>query len=392
MANVTSGNSVSSSAQMGTDVVTLPAMADDSVDKSNIKTGAVGTDEILDGEIVNADISTSAGIVDTKLATISTAGKVSGAALTSLSSIPVGAGAIPTANLPTIGKNGGSGVDGALSITSGATNIDLGGASILVKNYTSISITGTGQLTFTNPHANGTKILLLSQGGVTLTSSATPNIEVSNLGGQGGVSVASSMTLRDGKASLDYLDALKHYGGVSGAGVAVTSRVFYGSSINDLVYTKLKILIPGAGGSSGGSVNSTTGMDGGRGGGALYIECAGALNFTGSIYAKGQVGQGTPGGSQSASGGGAGGSVLILYKTLTAASGTISCVGGNGAGSGQGQSPSGGGGANLVAGGAEGASGTSDTSAGGSAGGGYMGGGGGGAGGYYLIAENTMFA
>ena len=49
--------------------------------------------------IVNADISASAAIVDTKLATISTASKVSGAALTSASSIPSGAGLIPTANL-----------------------------------------------------------------------------------------------------------------------------------------------------------------------------------------------------------------------------------------------------------------------------------------------------
>lgn len=68
MANVVSGNTVSSSAQLGTDVVTNPAMANDSVDKTNIATGAVGTDEILDGEIVNADISTSAAIALSKLA------------------------------------------------------------------------------------------------------------------------------------------------------------------------------------------------------------------------------------------------------------------------------------------------------------------------------------
>jgi hypothetical protein len=53
-------------------------------------------------EIVNADINSSAGIVDTKLAQIATASKVSGAALTALSSIPSGAGAIPSANLTAI--------------------------------------------------------------------------------------------------------------------------------------------------------------------------------------------------------------------------------------------------------------------------------------------------
>ena len=51
--------------------------------------------------VVNADVDTNAAIVDTKLATISTAGKVSGAALTLLTSIPSGAGVIPIANIPT---------------------------------------------------------------------------------------------------------------------------------------------------------------------------------------------------------------------------------------------------------------------------------------------------
>jgi hypothetical protein len=46
-------------------------------------TGTVTSTMILDGTIVNADINASAAIVDTKLATISTAGKVSGTAITS---------------------------------------------------------------------------------------------------------------------------------------------------------------------------------------------------------------------------------------------------------------------------------------------------------------------
>ena len=99
MANVTGGNSVSSSAQLNADVVTLPAMANDSVDKSNVKTGAVGTDELLDGEIVNADISASAAIDDSKLAQINDADKVHGASFTNLESIPSDAGVIPSANL-----------------------------------------------------------------------------------------------------------------------------------------------------------------------------------------------------------------------------------------------------------------------------------------------------
>lgn len=70
MANVTGGNAISSTAQIA--------------------------DEI----IVNADISNSAAIDDAKLAEINDANKVSGAAFKSLSSIPVGAGVIPAANLP----------------------------------------------------------------------------------------------------------------------------------------------------------------------------------------------------------------------------------------------------------------------------------------------------
>lgn len=56
------------------------------------------------GNIDNTNIAASAAIVDTKLAQISTASKVSGAALTSLGSIPTGGGTIPA-------KNGGTGGD-----------------------------------------------------------------------------------------------------------------------------------------------------------------------------------------------------------------------------------------------------------------------------------------
>lgn len=52
------------------------------------------------GNITNANISASAAIVDTKLAQITTASKVSGTAITGLASLPAGAGVIPSANLP----------------------------------------------------------------------------------------------------------------------------------------------------------------------------------------------------------------------------------------------------------------------------------------------------
>jgi hypothetical protein len=54
-------------------------------------TGTVTSAMITDGTIVNADINASAGIVDTKLATISTAGKVSNSATTAVSANTVNA-------------------------------------------------------------------------------------------------------------------------------------------------------------------------------------------------------------------------------------------------------------------------------------------------------------
>lgn len=56
---------------------------------------------LVNGNIDTSNLSSTAGIVDTQLAQISTGGKVSGAALTSLTSVPAGAGVIPIANIDT---------------------------------------------------------------------------------------------------------------------------------------------------------------------------------------------------------------------------------------------------------------------------------------------------
>lgn len=57
---------------------------------------ATGTDSAL--LVTNAKVSASAAIVDTKIATISTAGKVDATAITDLPGLPSGAGAVPIAN------------------------------------------------------------------------------------------------------------------------------------------------------------------------------------------------------------------------------------------------------------------------------------------------------
>jgi hypothetical protein len=79
--------------------------------------------------ITNAMLAGS--IADSKLSAISTAGKVSGAALTSLSSIPAGAGVVPIANLATGTATGAKFVrdDGTLAIP--ATGISGVNAAIM---------------------------------------------------------------------------------------------------------------------------------------------------------------------------------------------------------------------------------------------------------------------
>lgn len=103
------GSVISSSAQLGANVVTNNAMADNAVGNAEMLDNAVGSAEVTNDSLVNADINSAAAIADTKLGTIATAGKVSGAALTLLPNIPAGAGVIPAANLPGISAKSGTG-------------------------------------------------------------------------------------------------------------------------------------------------------------------------------------------------------------------------------------------------------------------------------------------
>ena len=238
---------------------------------------------------------------------------------------------------------GGDGTDGALSITSGTTTIDLANAAVVVKNYTSISITGTGKLAFSNPNTNGTIIVLKSQGNVTLTSSQTPMIDASALGAAGGAAVTNNGTNSNGNSGSAAYSPI-FLVGAGGAGVHNTTTAVSGGTIgaqsksqnvNLLRYT---IVAPGSGGGSGASSdvassNAVSGK-GGKGGAGLIIECNGAWNFTtaSGISVAGEAGgngsyAGSRGYAQGGSGGG-GGTFIALYKTLTANSGTVTVTGG----------------------------------------------------------------
>jgi len=124
------------------------------------------------------------------------------------------------------------------------------------------------------------------------------------------------------------------------AGGAVPT--FLWSNVSQILNKYLNVA-PGAGGASGsistmaGAGTGTSGA-GGRGGGGLIIECNGAWNFTtasgisvaGANGAAGSLSD-TVNDRCGAGGGGAGGVCLVLYRTLTANSGTITISGGTGA-------------------------------------------------------------
>lgn len=255
-------------------------------------------------------------------------------------------GAIPSSLLPAAAtKFGGNGSDGALSISSGTTNIDLAGARTVIKQYSSISVTGTGQITFSNPHANGTTVVLLCSGALTVTSSTVPCIDARNIGASGGNGGTNGGNgSGGGSSSLFDLTGYQTNGGgsaagsgVSGAGATAGSFISTGTTIDNIYIRRYMHLQVGGGGAGGTTQGSPSqGGTGGRGGGVLIIECAGAINFTttGGISVSGQNGfNGSgSGGSYTAAGGGGGGGgcAIVLYNTATAVSGTITSAGGTG--------------------------------------------------------------
>lgn len=239
---------------------------------------------------------------------------------------------------------GGSGSDGALAITAGTTTVNCGGAAVVVKNYSSISITGSGVLAFSNPHPNGTTIFLLSQGAVTLSSSATPMIDISLMGAAGGAaSVASTVTTTNGNpgntASGAFVSITAGRGadGTSAAGGTPSyaiNNAFFAASLQ--LMRKYPWIAPGSGGGSGsaknasGVGNTATSGAGSAGAGALVIECGGVFTFgtTGGLSttpaAAGSAS--TSGSSVSANGGscGGGGTIYITYNFAGVITGTVS--------------------------------------------------------------------
>lgn len=287
-------------------------------------------------------------------------------------------------------NKGGSGSDGALAISSGTTTVNLAGAAIYIKNYSSIAITGTGALAFSNPHANGVVIILLCTGGVTLTSSATPMIDASSLGPTGGAGGSGTDAAVGTPGKVGYFPG----GGTFASGVGAVGSVGPGpySAIAALSIKKVPLSVGsggvGGGAGSDGGGSRGNGGTGGRGGGALFIYSAGALNFTtGTISVAGGTGtvgaNSAAGGAGAGGGGGGGGSCVILCGSITANTGTVTTTGGTGGSGGTGVAGSGGGGGaggSSTGSSGDGGNGTSSGGIGGQGGGGGGGGVGGSAG------------
>jgi hypothetical protein len=289
-------------------------------------------------------------------------------------------GRIATANF------GGDGSDGALSISSGTTTLDINSAAVLVKNYTSISITGTGALAFSNPATNGSVIVLKSKGSCTITTSTTTAIYLSGLGAPGGSggTGGNGGDGNTGASSPEIIDSSAH-GGVGGAvgggagGTQITqAQILYARSATNVSASKSLMIVPGAGGGGGeaglndGGGAGGDGGAGGRGSGSLYLECAGGYNVSGTIYARGNDGSlgvstNADGGS---GGGGAGGMFLAVYGYLISDTGTYTVSGGSGGSVGSGGSGTAGDGGG--GGGTTEASGTAGSAAAGAGGAGYV--------------------
>ena len=256
-----------------------------------------------------------------------------------------------------IGKFGGDGSDGALTETSGTTTLNALGARFLILNYTSISLTGTADLTISNPHADGTTLILRSQGAVTITSSTNPAVDLQAMGGTGGsggsgvLNNSSQSTRGSGvgggfgsftPSGVENPGAGGGGGGSDSRGVSASKTITSaGGEGGDPVVEPFPganyVNAGGGGGGGGGGTNGSSaggaGGAGGRGGGSIVIECVGALNISSvfnSAGAAGSAGTTTEHSNGGGGGGGGGGNVLIHYGTLTANTATFTLTAGSG--------------------------------------------------------------
>jgi hypothetical protein len=129
--------------------VNTAGIADDAITTAKIGTGQVTSGKILDGTILNIDINASAGIVDTKLATISTADKVSLSALDIDGAAEINAALVDADVFPVDDGNGGTNRKSLMSRLA---------TYIFGKVSSDITVTSTGTATIANNAVTSAKI------------------------------------------------------------------------------------------------------------------------------------------------------------------------------------------------------------------------------------------
>ena len=170
---------------------TTPALARSSLGLGSLAmVSGVGSSEVTDGSLVDADISSSAAIQDTKLATISSSGKVANAATTATNS-----------NTPSsIVARDASGNFAAGTITANLTgNATTATSAVNVSGLVSVANGGTGLAT--SPTAG--KLLIGNGSGYTaafLTSGANNGVIVNN--GSGSISLDTVQDIRTSATPL----------------------------------------------------------------------------------------------------------------------------------------------------------------------------------------------
>jgi len=271
---------------------------------------------------------------------------------------------LPAADLNNAIKYGGDGSDGVLNVTSGTTTIDLLNAAIVILNYTTFNVSGGATLDFSNPHANGTIIIIKSLGAITITGT----VDGDGMGASAGqVGIGTIVHTNGGVAGQGGINGCGTANGGAGGAVALLYPL---NAAGKFIKST-----PGSGGGNGGKgADPNAGVagvagTGGKGGACILFECIGSWNFTGTITYDGIAGgdggdsTGNLAGGGGGGGGGAGGVCVAVYGSLTADSGTYSETGGDGGDGGEGTTGSGttptggaggGGGANRYIGGAGG--------------------------------------
>ncbi len=168
---------------------------------------------LVNGNIDNSNISDNAGIVDSKLAQISTGGKVAGSAIILLPNIPSNAGILPLANLPT-----GTAINSVVLLNAiatlpslTATNLtnlpyvkQLGSGSTLTISSDTITVTDSYHLVDTEGSAtldNLSTIICSKVGQLLVLKIANDNRKVTLVDGTP-LRLAGNFTLTNGDDSI----------------------------------------------------------------------------------------------------------------------------------------------------------------------------------------------